>query len=97
MDKGVYAVFNKKKSTFALFEGRVSRNKEFVPYQISPRFKARALDKNVIKGLRKSSLGENIEGRYACHCFILIKKHTFLSILCSDYLLSIFSCETFEH
>lgn len=47
----VYALFNKKFSSFALFEGK--HGTHFVPYQVSPRFHARGQDKKFIVGLRK--------------------------------------------
>lgn len=59
---GVYAMFNKKFSSFALFEGRGSSIKELVPYQISARYEPREKDKKVIVGLRKCSFGERIIG-----------------------------------
>ncbi|KAH6825766.1 hypothetical protein C2S53_006872, partial [Perilla frutescens var. hirtella] len=60
-NKEVYAMFNKKLSTFALFEGRGSSIKELVPYQISPRYKPTDQDKKFIMGLRKWSPGDKIE------------------------------------
>ncbi|KAK3041851.1 hypothetical protein RJ639_000367 [Escallonia herrerae] len=47
----VYALFNKKSSQFALFEGKHSTN--FVPYQVSYKYRARDQDKKLILGLRK--------------------------------------------
>ncbi|KAL1563611.1 protection of telomeres protein 1a-like isoform X2 [Salvia divinorum] len=61
---GVFALFNKKFSSFALFQGRGSSIKELVPYQISARYEPRAKDKKVILGIRKCSFGERINGLY---------------------------------
>ncbi|KAG9150868.1 hypothetical protein Leryth_002997 [Lithospermum erythrorhizon] len=47
----VYALFNKKFSSFALFEGKTGAS--FVPYQLSTKFTAREQDKKFITGLRK--------------------------------------------
>ncbi|XP_071903411.1 protection of telomeres protein 1b-like [Coffea arabica] len=47
----VYAVFNKKFSSFALFEGKHGRS--FVPYQFSATYHAREQDKKFILELRK--------------------------------------------
>lgn len=58
----VYALFNKGFSTFALFEGRGSSIKEFVPYQISPRYKPRDQDKKNIMQLREWFLSVKTEG-----------------------------------
>ncbi|KAL5817868.1 hypothetical protein ACOSQ3_026246 [Xanthoceras sorbifolium] len=46
-----YALFNKKFSSFALYEGRNGEN--FLPYQVSLRFRQRERDKKFIGGLRK--------------------------------------------
>lgn len=50
----VYALFNKKFSSFALFEGNYSAN--FAPYQLSPNFRPRDQDKKFIVVLRKWSI-----------------------------------------
>ncbi|PKI44186.1 hypothetical protein CRG98_035423 [Punica granatum] len=50
-DGEVYALFNKKFSSFALYEG--VDGKDFVPYQVSARFSSRELDKKFIGDLRK--------------------------------------------
>lgn len=47
----VYAVFNKKFSSFALFEGKHGTG--FTPYQFSSTYHARDQDKQFIMGLRK--------------------------------------------
>ncbi|PSS09912.1 Protection of telomeres protein like [Actinidia chinensis var. chinensis] len=47
----IYALFNKKFSSFALFEGKYSTN--FTPYQVSQNFRPRDQDKKFIAGLRK--------------------------------------------
>ena len=47
----IYAVFNKKFSSFALFEGKHST--DFIPYQVSSKFHARQQDKKFIVGLRR--------------------------------------------
>ncbi|XP_057511973.1 protection of telomeres protein 1b isoform X2 [Actinidia eriantha] len=49
----IYALFNKKFSSFALFEGKYSTN--FTPYQVSQNFRPRDQDKKFIAGLRKWS------------------------------------------
>lgn len=71
----VYALFNKAFSTFALFKGKGSSISELVPYQISANYKPREDDKKMIKGLRKRSLGDKIEGSFVCHCFSLTIHH----------------------
>ncbi|KAG5536081.1 hypothetical protein RHGRI_023760 [Rhododendron griersonianum] len=50
----LYALFNKKFSSFALFEGNYSAN--FAPYQLSPNFRPRDQDKKFIVVLRKWSI-----------------------------------------
>ncbi|KAI8542790.1 hypothetical protein RHMOL_Rhmol08G0167400 [Rhododendron molle] len=50
----IYALFNKKFSSFALFEGNYSAN--FAPYQLSPNFRPRDQDKKFIVVLRKWSI-----------------------------------------
>ncbi|PON44707.1 Protection of telomeres protein [Parasponia andersonii] len=47
----VYAIFNKKFSTYALYNGKGSES--FLPYQNHPKFIRRDLDKKFITGLRK--------------------------------------------
>ncbi|KAK4787845.1 hypothetical protein SAY86_011678 [Trapa natans] len=49
-DGEVYALFNKKFSSFALYEG--IDGKDFKPYQVSARFSSRELDKKFIADLR---------------------------------------------
>ncbi|XP_043696363.1 protection of telomeres protein 1b isoform X2 [Telopea speciosissima] len=46
----VYALFNKKFSSFALFEGKSGKN--FIPHQVSPKYHSRDDDKKFIAGLR---------------------------------------------
>uniref|UniRef100_A0A5B7BNF8 Putative protection of telomeres protein 1b-like isoform X1 n=1 Tax=Davidia involucrata TaxID=16924 RepID=A0A5B7BNF8_DAVIN len=55
----VYALFNKKFSSFALFEGKHGTN--FVPYQVSPNFHPRDQDKKFIVGLRKWSADKELD------------------------------------
>lgn len=50
-EREVYAFFNKKFSSFALYEGISSG--DFSPYQVSARFRTRELDKKFIADLRK--------------------------------------------
>lgn len=52
----VYAQYNKKYSSFALYEGKQSLN--FAPYQASSKFHGRKQDKKLIAGLRQW-LGDN--------------------------------------
>jgi len=47
----VNAVFNKRFSSFALYEGK--DGKDFLPFQVSSKFCPRDLDKKFIEGLRK--------------------------------------------
>lgn len=47
----VYALFNKKFSSFALFDGK--HGSSFVPYQVSSKYHAREQDKKFIVGLRE--------------------------------------------
>ncbi|KAK8604658.1 hypothetical protein V6N13_099590 [Hibiscus sabdariffa] len=47
----VYAVFNKKYSSFALYDGKDGEN--FHPYKVSLRFHAREHDEKIIAGLRE--------------------------------------------
>uniref|UniRef100_A0A9I9CDZ0 Telomeric single stranded DNA binding POT1/Cdc13 domain-containing protein n=1 Tax=Cucumis melo TaxID=3656 RepID=A0A9I9CDZ0_CUCME len=46
----IYAVFNKKFSSFALYEGKDGSG--FLPYDVSPKFRSRDLDKKFIQSLR---------------------------------------------
>ncbi|XP_039069390.1 protection of telomeres protein 1a-like [Hibiscus syriacus] len=50
-DGVVYAVFNKKVSSFALYDGK--DGEDFHPYKVSLRFHARDHDEKIIAGLRK--------------------------------------------
>lgn len=50
-DGGVYAIFNKKFSTFALYEGKDGEG--FHPYQVSLKFNTRDQDEMIIADLRK--------------------------------------------
>ncbi|OMP09189.1 Nucleic acid-binding protein [Corchorus olitorius] len=50
-DGDVYAIFNKKFSSFSLYEGK--HGEDFLPYQASSRFQARKQDEKLIAGLRK--------------------------------------------
>ncbi|XP_047950877.1 protection of telomeres protein 1a-like isoform X2 [Salvia hispanica] len=79
---GVYAMFNKKFSSFALFEGRGSSIKELVPYQISARYEPREKDKKVIVGLRKCSFGERIIGLYKTFFLREIKEGEHFNVVC---------------
>ncbi|KAI3794629.1 hypothetical protein L1987_37262 [Smallanthus sonchifolius] len=56
---GVNVVFDKKFSSFALYEGR--EGSIFVPYQVSSKFHARDLDKKFITGLRKWTVSRQPE------------------------------------
>lgn len=47
----VYAIFNKRFSSFALYEGK--NGEGFHPYQVSLRFHAREQDEKLIADLRK--------------------------------------------
>ncbi|KAK9266176.1 hypothetical protein L1049_027241 [Liquidambar formosana] len=49
--KDVYALFNKKFSSFALFEGKYGE--DFIPYQVFSKFRPRDKDKKFIASLRK--------------------------------------------
>lgn len=46
----IYAVFNKKFSSFALYEGKDGSG--FLPYDASPKFRPRDLDEKFIQSLR---------------------------------------------
>lgn len=46
----VYALYNKKYSSFALYDGKQGSN--FSPYQVSSKFCGREQDKKLIAGLR---------------------------------------------
>lgn len=50
-DKQAYALYNKKFSSFALYEGK--DGEDFLPYQVSSRFFVRDQDKKFIATLRK--------------------------------------------
>ncbi|XP_063940249.1 protection of telomeres protein 1b isoform X2 [Daucus carota subsp. sativus] len=47
----VYALFNKRSASFALYEGK--GGSKFVPYQVSSKFRGREQDKKFIAGLRQ--------------------------------------------
>lgn len=47
----VYALFNKRFSSFALYQGKYG--KDFIPYQVFPKFRPRDWDKKFIACLRK--------------------------------------------
>lgn len=47
----VFAVFNKRFSAFALYEGNAGEG--FLPYQTYPKFRLREMDKKFITRLRK--------------------------------------------
>lgn len=73
-----YASYNKKCSTFALFEGRGSSFKSFRPYQSSPIYKLLRLHKQKIAQLWKWSLDVNIGGMCAFLRFSLNLQYFFL-------------------
>lgn len=56
----LFAVFNKKTSSFALYDGKDGDN--FLPYQVSPKFRPRDLDKKFITGLREWLVNFQIDG-----------------------------------
>ncbi|PWA36227.1 nucleic acid-binding, OB-fold-like protein [Artemisia annua] len=55
----VNVVFDKKLSSFALYEGRC--DSKFAPYQVSPKFHPRVQDKKFIERLRKWTVGHQPE------------------------------------
>ncbi|KAG8388038.1 hypothetical protein BUALT_Bualt02G0083600 [Buddleja alternifolia] len=77
----VYALYNKKFSSFALFEGR-DYSKEFAPYQNSLRFQAREHDKKFIMGLRKWLGHHKIEGLSQSLSLREIKEGEHFNLLC---------------
>ncbi|GKB58108.1 nucleic acid-binding, OB-fold-like protein, partial [Tanacetum coccineum] len=56
---GVNAVFDKKLSSFALYEGKC--DSKFAPYQVSPKFHLRVQDKKFIERLRKWTVSHQPE------------------------------------
>ncbi|KAK6153961.1 hypothetical protein DH2020_013600 [Rehmannia glutinosa] len=78
----VYALFNKKFSSFALFEGRDCISKEPVPYQISSRYKRRDQDNKFIMALRKWSTQHKIEGLKESLSLREIKEGECVNLLC---------------
>ncbi|KAI3463704.1 hypothetical protein Pfo_020367 [Paulownia fortunei] len=78
----LYALFNKKFSSFALFEGRDYSSKELVPYQISSRYKPRDQDKKFLMALRKWSIQHKIEGLNESLSLREIKEGERLNLLC---------------
>lgn len=50
-NKQTYALFNKKFSSFALYDGK--GGEDFLPYQVSSRFFVRDQDKRIIAAVRK--------------------------------------------
>ncbi|KAG6584317.1 Protection of telomeres protein 1b, partial [Cucurbita argyrosperma subsp. sororia] len=55
----IYAVFNKKFSSFALYEGKDGSG--FLPYDVSPKFRPRDLDKMFILSLRDWLVGFELD------------------------------------
>ncbi|KAL6552468.1 hypothetical protein OROHE_007832 [Orobanche hederae] len=78
----VFASFNKKFSSFALFKGRDYSCKEFVPYQISSNYKPREDDKKFITALRQWSIQHKIEGLNESLSLREIKEGEHINLLC---------------
>ncbi|KAL6545541.1 hypothetical protein OROGR_009415 [Orobanche gracilis] len=78
----VFASFNKKLSSFALFKGRDCSCKEFVPYQISSNYKPREDDKKFITALRQWSIQHKIQGLNESSSLREIKEGGHVNLLC---------------
>lgn len=78
----VYAMYNKKFSAFALYEGRDFGEKEFAPYQSSRKFSFREQDKRLIKGMRNWLMHNKIEGLNDLMLLREIKKGERVNLLC---------------
>ncbi|GER32953.1 protection of telomeres 1 protein [Striga asiatica] len=78
----VYALFNKKFSSFALFEGRQHSGKELVPYQISSKYKPREEDKKFVTALRRWTVQHKIEGINEYLSLREIKEDERVNLLC---------------
>lgn len=64
----IYAVFNKKFSSFALYEGKDGSG--FLPYDVSPKFRCRDLDKKFILSLRDWLVGFEIDEGLSMKCSV---------------------------
>ncbi|KZV41682.1 protection of telomeres protein 1b-like [Dorcoceras hygrometricum] len=78
----VYAMYNKKFSSFALYEGRDIGEKEFASYQYSRKFSFREQDKRLITGMREWLMHNKIEGLNDVMLLREIKKGERLNLLC---------------
>ncbi|KAK4487707.1 hypothetical protein RD792_005630 [Penstemon davidsonii] len=81
----VYVNFDKRYSSFAIFEGRdfssSSRN-EFCPYQISPKYKAREQDKKIVMDLRNWLIQLKLHGLNDSLSLKEIKEGSRFNLLC---------------
>ncbi|GFP86248.1 protection of telomeres protein 1b [Phtheirospermum japonicum] len=78
----VYALFNKKFSSFALFKGRDCSNNETGPYQTSPNYKPRDQDNKFITALRKWSTQHKIAGLNESLSLREMKEGERINLLC---------------
>ncbi|XP_073144662.1 protection of telomeres protein 1b-like [Henckelia pumila] len=78
----VYAMYNKKFSSFALYEGRDFGEREFAHYQSSRNFSFREQDKRLITGMRKWLMRTKIEGLNDFNVLREIKKGERVNLLC---------------
>ncbi|XP_023001782.1 protection of telomeres protein 1b-like isoform X1 [Cucurbita maxima] len=77
----IYAVFNKKFSSFALYEGKDGSG--FLPYDVSPKFRPRDLDKMFILSLRDWLVGFELDEGSTSFSFVRdIKETEHVNLIC---------------
>ncbi|XP_022137389.1 protection of telomeres protein 1a-like isoform X2 [Momordica charantia] len=79
----IYVVFNKKFSSFALYEGQYGTS--FQPYDVSPKFQPRDLDKKFILSLRDWLVGFELDEGSTNFSFVRdIKESKHVNLICKD-------------
>ncbi|XP_051119418.1 protection of telomeres protein 1b-like [Andrographis paniculata] len=81
-DQGSYAQYNKKYSSFAIFEGRDNSNVEPRPYQFSYTYRATNQHKKIIRELRKWWAQHNVDIANGCFAFKDMKEGESVDLLC---------------
>ncbi|XP_038894977.1 protection of telomeres protein 1b isoform X1 [Benincasa hispida] len=77
----IYAVFNKKFSSFALYEGKDGL--DFLPYDVSPKFRCRDLDKKFISSLRDWLVGFELDEGSTNFSFLRdLKESEHVNLIC---------------
>lgn len=82
-NKQAYALFNKKFSSFALYDGK--GGEDFLPYQVSSRFFVRDQDKRIIATVRKWLLNFQFKEGMLQNTSSMNNNFNFISIKTYEY------------